>query len=183
MGESTIAVWRAAGENADVPAAMACLAPDVEVVSPLTARFRFQGHGHVAAMLASAFEVIREIRFHTEVGDGDTWALFYHGRVGREAVEEAQLLRLNADGLIREITLFGRPLPALTGVMAGIGPRLLRRQRQPVLARLVMVATVPLHAMTRTGERLLLPWADPGRRRRSPSGPATPTIDAGRNRT
>jgi hypothetical protein len=182
MGESTIAAWRAAGENANVPAAMACLAPDVEVVSPLTAQFRFRGQAQVADMLASAFEVIHEIRFHTEVGDGDTRALFYHGRVGRQAVEEAQLLRLDADGLIREITLFGRPLPALTEVMAGIGPRLLRRQGQPVLARFVTVATAPLNAMTRMGERILLPWADPDRRRRSPSGPATPTTtDAGRN--
>lgn len=166
MSRSTIAAWRAAGESADVAAAMACLATDVEVVSPLTAQFRFHGSAQVADMLASAFEVISDIRFHTEVGDGDTWALFYHGRACRETVEEAQLLRLDADGLIREITLFGRPLPALTEVMAGIGPRLLRRQGQPVLARLVTLAAGPLNAMTRMGERTLLPRADPNRRRR-----------------
>lgn len=167
MGESTIAAWRAAGESANVTAAMACLATDVEVVSPLTARFRFRGQAQVSDMLASAFEVIHDIRFHTTVGDGDTWALFYHGRAGREAVEEAQLLRLDADGLIREITFFGRPLPALTEVMAGIGPRLLRRQRQPVLARVVMLAAAPLNAMTRMGERSLLPKADPNRNPRT----------------
>jgi hypothetical protein len=115
-------------------------------------------------LLATAFEVIHDIRFHTEVGDGDTWALFYRARAGRVEVEEAQLLRLNPDGLIRELTLFGRPLPALTEVMSGIGPRLLRRQRQPRLARLVTVATGPLAAMTRLGERRLMPMADPNRR-------------------
>jgi hypothetical protein len=167
MGESTIAAWRAAGESANVTAAMACLTTDVEVVSPLTAQFRFRGQAQVSDMLASAFEVIHEIRYHTQVGDGDTWALFYHARAGRESVEEAQLLRLNDDGLIREITLFGRPLPALTEVMAGIGPRLLRRQHQPILARLVTLATTPLNAMTRMGERTILPKADPNRRRRS----------------
>ena len=165
MVESTIAAWRTAGENADVTAAMMCLATDVEVVSPLTAQFRFQGQAQVADMLASAFEVIHDIRFHTEVGHGDTWALFYYGRAGRVTVEEAQLLRLNSDGLIRHVTLFGRPLPALTEVMAGIGPRLLRRQHQPVLARLVTLAVTPLNAMTRMGERILLPKADPNRRR------------------
>jgi hypothetical protein len=167
MGDNaTIAAWRAAGENGDATAAARCLAPDVQVISPLTAQFRFHGPAQVTDMLAAAFEVISEIRFHTEVGDGDTWALFYHARAGREAVEEAQLLRLDGNGLIRELTLFGRPLPALTAVMAGIGPRLLRRQQQPRLARFVTLATGPLAAMTRLGERRLLPRADPNRRKR-----------------
>jgi hypothetical protein len=163
---ATIVAWRAAGESGDAMAAARCLAPDVEVISPLTAQFRFHGPAQVTDMLAAAFEVIHDIRFHTEVGDGDTWALFYRARAGRVEVEEAQLLRLNPDGLVRELTLFGRPLPALTEVMAGIGPRLLRRQRQPQLARLVTLATGPLAAMTRMGERRLMPMADPNRRRR-----------------
>lgn len=163
MGNPTITAWCAAGEHGDAAAATACLAPDVELISPLTARFRFHGRDQVADVLTSAFEVIRDIRFHTEVGSDDTWALFYHGRTRREPVEEAQLLRLNADGLIRELTFFGRPLPALTEIMAGIGPRLLRRQRRPGLARLVGLATAPLNAMAGFGERTILPRADPGR--------------------
>ena len=166
----TIAAWRVAGERGAAAAAARCLAPDVEVISPLTAQFRFRGPAQVTDMLASAFEVIHDIRFHTEVGQGDTWALFYHARAGGEAVEEAQLLRLDADGLIRELTLFGRPLPALTAVMTGIGPRLLRRQRQPMLARAVTLATAPLHAMVRLGERTLLPRADPNRSSHRPRG-------------
>jgi hypothetical protein len=165
MGNPTIDAWRAAGEHGDAAAATACLAPEVEMISPLTAQFRFHGPAQVADVLASAFEVIHDIRYHTEVGAGDTWALFYHARARREAVEEAQLVRLNAEGLIREITLFGRPLPALTEVMAGIGPRLLRRQRRPGLARLVGLATAPLNAMARLGERTVLPRADPARTR------------------
>ena len=165
MGNPTITAWRTAGENGDATAAAACLAPEVEMISPLTAQFRFHGPAQVTDVLASAFEVIHDIRYHTEVGADDTWALFYHGMARREPVEEAQLLRLNGQGLIREITFFGRPLPALTEVMAGIGPRLLRRQRQPGLARLVGLATAPLNAMTKLGERTILPRADPARRR------------------
>lgn len=58
-------------------------------------------------------------------------ALFYYAHTGNQAIEEAQLLRLDNGGLITEITLFGRPLPGLTAVMADIGPRLLRRQNRP----------------------------------------------------
>ena len=158
---ATIAAWQAAGESGDAAAAARCLAPDVEMISPLTAAFRFRGPAQVANVLTAAFEVIHEIRFHTVLGADDTWSLFYHARAGRDPLEEAQLLRLDGAGLIREITFFGRPLPAVTQVMAGIGPRLLRRQGQPGLARLVGLATAPLNAMTHSGERTIMPRAKP----------------------
>ncbi|MFC7544842.1 nuclear transport factor 2 family protein [Plantactinospora sp. GCM10030261] len=159
--EETIAAWRMAGERGDAPAAVQCLAEEVEVISPLTAQFRFRGRTEVGDMLAAAFEVIHDIRFHTSVGTGDTRALFYRARTGREEVEEAQLVRLDAAGQIREITLFGRPLPALTAVMAEIGPRLLRRQSRPGLARMIGMATRPLAVLTRLGEHRMVPMAAP----------------------
>jgi ketosteroid isomerase-like protein len=161
--DEVIAAWRAASERGDALAAAACLAPDVTVISPLTAQFRFHGRDQALEMLSAAFEVITGIRFHTEVGDATTRALFYHAHAGKQALEEAQLLRLDAAGQIAELTLFGRPLPGLTAVMAEIGPRLLRRQNRPALARVVTLATAPLAAMTRLGERRLLPLADPAR--------------------
>ena len=164
MGNATIAAWRTAGENGDAAAAGRCLAPEVQLISPLTAAFRFHGPAQVTEVLAAAFEVISNIRYHTELGDADTWSLFYYGKAGADDLEEAQLLRLDGDGLIREITFFGRPLPALTQVMAGIGPRLLRRQGQAGLARAVTLATGPLNAMTHSGERMIMPRADPNRR-------------------
>src|SRR6185295_11325732 len=109
--DMTVAAWRAAAESGDAAAAARCLADDVEVISPLTERFRFRGRDQVAEMLAAAFQVITGIRFHTGVGTGDTRALFFHARAGREAIEEAQLLRLDGAGLICQLTLFGRPLP------------------------------------------------------------------------
>ena len=54
--------------------------------------------------MAAGFQVIDDIRFHTEVGDDRTRALFDRARCGKQALEEAQLLRLNHDGLITEIT-------------------------------------------------------------------------------
>jgi SnoaL-like domain len=161
--DKAVAAWRAAGEAGDARAAAGTLAADVEVISPLTEQFRFRGRDQVTEMLTAAFEVISDIRFHTEVGDGATRALFYRARVGRQPVEEAQLLRLDESGLIREITLFGRPLPALTAVMTAIGPRLLRAQRRPGLAGVVGAATRPLAFLTRLGERRLVPLADPAK--------------------
>jgi hypothetical protein len=157
----TTAAWRAAGERGDVEAADRCLAPGIELISPLTASFRFRGRDQVRDVLAAAFGVISDIRYHTEVGDAATRALFYRGRCGQEQFEEAQLVRLDPDGLIIELTLFGRPLPGVTAVMAEIGPALLRRQGRPGRARVVAAATKPLAAMTRLGEAHLVPLAKP----------------------
>ncbi|MEJ7772129.1 MAG: hypothetical protein WKF51_09525, partial [Geodermatophilaceae bacterium] len=52
---------------------------------------------------------------------GSDWMLVMSGRTGSVPLEEAQLLRLDDDGQIREITVFGCPLPALTTVMATLG--------------------------------------------------------------
>lgn len=112
-------------------------------------------------MLSAAFEVISDIRYHTEVGGEATRALFYYGRCGGQRFEEAQLLRFDPDGLITELTLFGRPLPGVTAVMAAIGPALLRRQGRPGMANVIAAATKPLATMTRLGEAHLVPLAKP----------------------
>jgi len=166
----TTAAWRAAGEGGDAEAAGRCLAAGVELISPLTARFSFRGAGQVQDVLSAALEVIRDISYHTEVGEGVTRALFYRGRCGDEQFEEAQLLRFDPDGLITELTLFGRPLPGLTAVMAAIGPALLRRQGRPVVAGVVAATTRPLAVLTRLGEAHVAPLVEPGRRSARPAG-------------
>jgi hypothetical protein len=163
--DRTIAQWRLAAENHDAAQAIACLADNAVLVSPLTAQFTFDGRDRVADVMIAAFKVIDNIRFHTEVGDDRTRALFYHGRCGRQALEEAQLIRLNHDGLITEITLFGRPLPGLTAVMRRIVPLILGRQGKPQLGSVLGVAAAPLHAITTSGEQRLVPLASPYRPR------------------
>lgn len=133
----------------------------MELISPLTSRFRFRGREQVHELLSAAFAVISEIRYHTQLGDGDTRALFYRTRIGDDELEEAQLLRLDARGLISEVTLFGRPLPALTGLMATLGPELVKRQGRPGLSAFIRTSATPLHAMTQLGDRRIVPLADP----------------------
>ena len=159
----TVARWRAAGETGDADAAAACLAPDAVLISPLTAQFRFRGRDQVRDVLAAGFQVIHGITWHTEVRDGGTVALFYRATSRGIEVEEAQLLRLDDAGLIGELTLFGRPLPALTAVMSAIGPEIARRQGRRGLAAFLRVNTAPLHAMVRLGDRRVVPLAAPRR--------------------
>lgn len=161
--DQTVAEWRQAEEGLDAGRAVACLAGDVVLISPLTARFTFNGRDQVGTVLRAAYQVISEVRFHTETGDDRTRALFYRGKCGGQDFEEAQLLRLNDDGLISELTLFSRPLPGLTAVMKQIAPALMRLQGRRRLATTFSLAAAPLHGMAVSGEQYLVPLADPTR--------------------
>lgn len=153
--EDSVSRWRRAGEQGDAEAAAACLHEDVTLISPLTEQFRFQGREQVRVLLSAAFTIVSGIHFHTEVRQGSTVALFYRGRVGRQEMEEAQLLRLDETGHIQELTLFIRTLPALTALMSALGPELARRRDNRPLATLL--------AVTRFGDRRIVPFAAPVR--------------------
>src|SRR5689334_15026538 len=91
---TTVARWRAAAESGDVDAALACLSPDIVLTSPLTDQFRLEGTDQLRDFLAAAFTAVKGINFHTQTGQGDTYALAYRARVGSQPFEEAQLLLL-----------------------------------------------------------------------------------------
>jgi hypothetical protein len=156
-----VAAWRAAGEAGDAAGAVATLSPDVTLISPITEQFTFQGHRQVRTLLEVALAAIDGITYTDQVAEGRTVALFYEATIGTTRLYEAQRLRLGADGLITEITLFVRPLPALTLLMTRLGPELARRNGQPGLARLIPLAGGILHSMTDTGERKIMPRAAP----------------------
>jgi hypothetical protein len=162
---STVASWRAAAERGDVDAAVACLSRDVVLSSPLTEQFRLEGPDQLRDFLTSAFTAIEDIGFHTQTCEGEAYSLFYRARVGSQPFEEAQLLRLDDEARIREITLFGRPMPALTALMTTMGPELARRQGRRGLAALMRASTAPVHAMVTFGDRRVVPLTGPAARR------------------
>lgn len=109
-----VAAWRAAGEAGDAAGAIAALSPDVTLVSPITEQFTFQGHRQVRTLLEVALAAIDDITYTDQVAEGRTVALFYEAKIGETHLFEAQRLRLGDDGLINHITLYVRPLPAIT---------------------------------------------------------------------
>lgn len=156
-----VAVWRTAGETRDAALAVTALSPGVTLISPITERFTFRGRTQVGDLLEVALSEIDHITYTDQVAEGPLVALFYQARIGTTDIFEAQRLRLDGDGLIEEITLFVRPLPALTLLMTRLGPELARRNGQPGLARVVPLAGGALHAMAGSGERRIMPRMAP----------------------
>jgi hypothetical protein len=169
-GGDALAAWRVAHESGPISALVPFLSPDVTLSSPLTDRFSVRGIDNVLPVFEAANEVVSEVRFHRQVADGVTAALFMRGRCRGQDLEEAHLLTLDA-GVITGVTLYVRPVPGLLTLMRAIGPAMVRRRGQPRLARLLAVAAAPLALAGRIGDRAAVPFADPARRTGAPAPP------------
>jgi hypothetical protein len=145
-----------AAHDHDVEALLACLSPTVIVRSPITQRIRFVGIDEAAHLFRQVFAVVSDIRVYATVGEDDrTQAIFWRGRVGRHYLEEANLLRLDEDGLIAEMTVFMRPVPGLLVFASRLAPLLARRRGRfrPATVRAVLGTTSTVY---RSGERSLV---------------------------
>jgi hypothetical protein len=162
--DETIRRLRAAGEAGDVDGVLELVAPDVVLRSPITASFEFRGREELRELLEAVFATIEDIRYHDELGDSRSRALFYRARVGSQPLEEAALVRLDEQARITELTLWFRPLRGLTKLTAGLAPRLAARNGR-VSAVLATGASGLLHLLTVAGEGPLLRLVRQRRRR------------------
>ena len=143
-----------AAEAHDPQAFIALLAPDIVVRSPITQDIRFEGIEQATDLFERVFAVLSDIRFYETIGEGESsQVIFWRGRVGRHYLEEANLLRLDEQGRVREMTVFMRPLPGLlalaTELISSFGSR---HGRVRGLLLRVMVGT--LSVVYRAGEPL-----------------------------
>jgi ketosteroid isomerase-like protein len=117
--------FRAAVEAGDLDRVTALLAEDVTFCSPAVFK-PYSGRETVAFILATVFRVFEDFRYEREIGapDADDHALVFRARVGDKEVHGVDLLRMNADGQIADLTVMIRPLSALTAVSQAMGAQL-----------------------------------------------------------
>jgi hypothetical protein len=125
--EDAVSRYRAASEANDIEALMQTLAPDVEVVSPISGRMVFSGQDDVRLLLAAVYGSLRGLRWSETVGDGECRVLLGEARVGPVGLTDAMVLELAPDGRIRRISPHLRPWLALTLFAGVLGPRVGRR--------------------------------------------------------
>ncbi|GAA4087914.1 nuclear transport factor 2 family protein [Nonomuraea soli] len=157
MSTETTRRYREAGEKHDLDLLLSTLAPDAVLHSPLSARTTFRGVEQLRELFSAVLPLLSDIRYHTDVGDDRTRMLAATARLGRRELEESVLVRLDDEGLIAELTLWVRPLPALTAFMAAIGPALAREKGRPALGRLVGLSAAPLVMFTEMGDKRIVP--------------------------
>ena len=105
--------FRLAVEAKDLEAATATLREDVVLHSPILFR-GFEGRELVTGVLTHVAATLEDFRYTDELAEGDTVVLRFKARVGDRELEGIDFLELDAEGLVRELTVFMRPMSALT---------------------------------------------------------------------
>jgi hypothetical protein len=144
---------RIAVENRDTEAAAAILAPDPVLWSPAT-RVPFEGRQAVLQTLAALFETYDEIEYTHELHGGDSVVLAFRAKLAGRPVEAVDLVHLDADGLVDEIRVYGRPLTTGANFAAVLGPVIARERRGRRRASLVRALTRSLPGMLARADSL-----------------------------
>lgn len=124
--DDAVARYRSASEANDIDALLASLAPDVELVSPLSGRLVFRGHEDLRILLGAVYGAMSGLRWREEVGDGALRVVMGDGRIGPFELADAMVCELDQDGLIRRVRPYLRPWLGLTFLALALGPKLAR---------------------------------------------------------
>jgi hypothetical protein len=123
--DDAVAAYRAASEANDIPALLETLAPDVELVSPLSGRMVFRGRDDLRVLLGAVYGGMSELRWREMIGDGPSLRVVIgDGRVGPLKLGDAMVLELAEDGRIRRIRPYLRPWLALTLLALKLAPKI-----------------------------------------------------------
>lgn len=89
------------------------LREDVVLHSPILFR-GFEGRDAVGQVLTHVAATLEELTYVDELVTGNSVCLRFQARVGDRELEGIDFLELDADGKVKELTVFMRPLSAIT---------------------------------------------------------------------
>jgi hypothetical protein len=116
-------LFRAAAEARDLDALVELLAEDVVLHSPVTFR-HYTGCETVGILLRLVADTFEDLHYTDQLeGPDDVHALVFRARVGDRELEGVDLLRLDADGLIADLTAIIRPLSGVAALAQAIAPK------------------------------------------------------------
>ena len=124
--DDAIARYRAATEAGDIEATMDTLAPDVEVVSPISGRLVFRGADDVRILLAAVYGSLSGLDWFRSIGEGAHRVVLGRARLGPVRMTDAMVFELAPDGRIARISPHLRPWLALTLFALVLGPKVAR---------------------------------------------------------
>ena len=134
--DDAVSRYCAATEAGDVDAFMATMAPDVEVVSPISGRMVFRGHDDVRVLLSAVYGTLSGLRWTRIVGDGESRVAVGEARIVGIGMTDAMVFDLDSAGRIRRIGPHLRPWLALTLFALLLGPKV---ARHPGIVRRALV--------------------------------------------
>jgi len=115
--------FRLAVEAKDLEAATATLREDVVLHSPILFR-GFEGREVVMQVLTHVAATLEDFRYTDELAEDDVVVLRFKARVGDRELEGIDFLELDEGGQVKELTVFMRPMSALTAFNEQMAARL-----------------------------------------------------------
>jgi hypothetical protein len=105
--------FRVAAESKDLELLTETLREDVVLHSPILFR-GFEGRDVVSQVLTHVAATLEDLTYVDELAGEGTVALRFKANVGDRELEGIDFLELDEDGKVAELTVFMRPLSALT---------------------------------------------------------------------
>jgi SnoaL-like domain len=105
--------FRRAAEAKDLELMKETLREDVVLHSPILFR-GFEGREAVIAVLTHVIATLEDFAYTDELADERTVVLRFKARVEDRELEGIDFLELDDEGRVRELTVFMRPMSALT---------------------------------------------------------------------
>jgi SnoaL-like domain len=122
--DDAVSRYCAASEAGDVDGIMATLAPDVELVSPISGKMVFRGSGDVELLLRGVYGSLKGLSWTDTLGDGERRVIVGEARLLGVRLTDAMVLDLAADGRISRVGPHIRPWLALTLFALVLGPKI-----------------------------------------------------------
>jgi hypothetical protein len=116
-------LFRRAAEAKDIDLARSALREDVVLHSPVLFR-PFEGRDVAMHVIATVAQLLPDLTYVHEVASDDVVALHFTATIGDLEIEGIDLLELDEDGLVRVLTVFMRPLTAVTQFRDAMAERL-----------------------------------------------------------
>lgn len=121
-----VALFCEATRTNDVATMMRALAPDAELVSPLSGRMVFRGHDDLRTLLAAVYGGLSDLTWRDVIGEGSTRVAISEARIAGLPITDAMVVELDDTGLIRRLRPHLRPWLAITLFAVLLGPKIAR---------------------------------------------------------
>jgi SnoaL-like domain len=124
--DDAVATFCDATRANDVDRIVSTLAPDAELLSPLSGRMVFRGRDDLRVLLGAVYGGLSGLTWREVIGEGATRVAVSDGRIAGVTITDAMVLELDDAGLIVRIRPHLRPWLAITLFALLLGPKIAR---------------------------------------------------------